>query len=130
MSNVTDYSARQTEYNQYLQSDHWQQVKLRYRQAHKYKCFVCPKKDGLHLHHRTYERLGAELDSDLVYLCAKCHGKVHRIARSRSKRDRLIDIGNGPEELKARKSTSKARKRERKGKRNARAKIRLAKGGK
>lgn len=40
--------------------------------------------DDLEVHHRTYERLGRELASDLVVLCRSCHRLHHREAgRSR-----------------------------------------------
>lgn len=122
---LSAYSEKQREYNNYLQSHHWMQVRLRYRQGHKYRCFACPKKKDLQLHHRTYERIGAELDSDLVYLCGKCHGKIHRLARSKSKKDRQIDISNGPEALRNRIATRKVRRKRMRARRKARAKERL-----
>lgn len=30
-----------------------------------------------HVHHCSYERLGEELDNDLILLCAPCHNLVH-----------------------------------------------------
>jgi hypothetical protein len=33
--------------------------------------------DGLEVHHRTYERLGAELVTDLAVLCHSCHQLHH-----------------------------------------------------
>jgi hypothetical protein len=34
---------------------------------------------ALHVHHRTYDRLGAEPLADLVILCETCHDGVHRL---------------------------------------------------
>ncbi len=34
--------------------------------------------DGLEVHHNTYERLGAELTTDLVVLCHSCHQLHHK----------------------------------------------------
>jgi hypothetical protein len=43
--------------------------------------------DGLEVHHRTYERLGAELSSDLAVLCRSCHQLHHKeYGRPRRKR--------------------------------------------
>lgn len=42
----------------------------------KYRCQVCDQPGNnrtLHAHHRTYERLGHELDSDITVLCDDCH---------------------------------------------------------
>lgn len=34
------------------------------------------------LHHRSYDRLGRELDADLTPLCRECHDQVHLILES------------------------------------------------
>jgi hypothetical protein len=31
------------------------------------------------LHHRSYRRLGHEIDSDLLAVCTRCHIRVHAI---------------------------------------------------
>lgn len=31
------------------------------------------------LHHRTYARLGAEQDSDLIPMCRRCHDRLHDV---------------------------------------------------
>ena len=36
---------------------------------------------ALHVHHRTYQRLGNELRGDLVVLCSDCHDAFHRFRR-------------------------------------------------
>jgi hypothetical protein len=38
----------------------------------------CRSKDGLQVHHRTYERLGEEVPEDLTVLCLSCHNQWHR----------------------------------------------------
>lgn len=43
------------------------------------RCQVCASTDRLEVHHRTYERLGNELLSDLVVLCRSCHQHYHGI---------------------------------------------------
>lgn len=62
-----------TEYQKYLQSEHWQGVKARMR-ASKYLrlCYVCGSAGPLDLHHKSYKRLGSERLNDLIWLCRRC----------------------------------------------------------
>lgn len=65
------------EYLRYLRSPKWQRVRrdaLRRQPA----CVVCANKDGLDVHHKTYERLGNERPEDVVVLCRNCHDAFHR----------------------------------------------------
>ncbi len=64
-------------YEEYLQTPEWQERRKRALKAAKYRCQVCYSKDNLNVHHRTYERLGEELPSDLTVLCYECHGLFH-----------------------------------------------------
>lgn len=73
--------------NYYL-TEHWQSVKQRYYKRHPYECNKCGKTWGLHLHHKTYERLGRERDSDLMYLCRNCHQRLHTKERKAARRRR------------------------------------------
>jgi len=41
------------------------------------RCQVCNSPDDLDVHHRTYERFGAEWPGDLTVLCATCHQLYH-----------------------------------------------------
>jgi predicted HNH restriction endonuclease len=48
-------------------------------------CAACGCPWALHcgdLHHRSYDRLGRELDADLTPLCRGCHDQVHVILES------------------------------------------------
>lgn len=65
-------------YAEYLASEHWQGLKARYRQSDRPKRCACGARRRLHLHHLTYERLGAESLTDLILLCADCHDAAHR----------------------------------------------------
>ena len=67
-------------YRDYLRSSHWRRLRKRLDQPK--VCATCDSADRLHLHHRTYERLGAEEPSDLVWLCADCHDLLHQIERA------------------------------------------------
>lgn len=63
-------------YAEYLQSTHWQEFRLKILAFWDYKCCLCFRaaKD---VHHRTYSRVGMELETDCVALCRECHVKVH-----------------------------------------------------
>lgn len=37
-------------------------------------CIICESKNDIHKHHEDYEK-----PYDILWLCAKCHGKIHRI---------------------------------------------------
>lgn len=69
------------EYRIYLRSPHWQDIRARYRASQMPQaCVVCGA-SRVDLHHRTYERLGAELLTDLVPLCREHHGEAHKLRR-------------------------------------------------
>jgi 5-methylcytosine-specific restriction endonuclease McrA len=64
------------EYKAVIISKRWRALRKRLlpkdnRCAHCGKCGY-----DLQLHHKTYERLGQELDSDVEFLCPICHGKA------------------------------------------------------
>jgi hypothetical protein len=74
------------QYLRHIRSARWRNMKkdmVRLRGAH---CERCGTDPPLHLHHRSYERLGRELTSDLELLCCECHGRAdrERVAISRS----------------------------------------------
>lgn len=62
-------------YNQYINSKEWEQKKESLKENA--SCYVCGRKDRLHLHHITYIRIGHELPEDLMWLCRKHHREVH-----------------------------------------------------
>ena len=70
-------------YDAYLRSGHWRRTKARYRSDEDLEqcCYCCGDWEDTHLHHKTYERVGAELLEDLVPLCARCHSMVHVLER-------------------------------------------------
>jgi 5-methylcytosine-specific restriction endonuclease McrA len=67
-------------YDEYLRSPHWKETRKAFLLvAGTKRCFVCKRQQrGLHVHHCSYERLGAELAVDLVLLCRGCHAVLHR----------------------------------------------------
>lgn len=73
---------RAMSYEEYLQTPHWKRRReARVRSAGR-KCQLCNSDSTpLNVHHRTYERLGEELDGDLLVLCRKCHSTFHKHRR-------------------------------------------------
>lgn len=64
-------------YLEYLQTEHWKQMRDMALFQAKNRCQLCNGDKGLQVHHRTYERLGCEDLSDLTVLCGKCHEAFH-----------------------------------------------------
>jgi len=65
------------DYGEYLLSEHWSAVKRSVRTAFNNRCQICNSKKDLHVHHRTYRRIGRELWADLMLLCKDCHHLFH-----------------------------------------------------
>jgi len=66
------------EYREYLLTAEWADRRKRKLESVGYACQVCNASGvQLDVHHRTYERRGAELDSDLTVLCHDCHAVFH-----------------------------------------------------
>jgi hypothetical protein len=63
-------------YRQYLKSSWWQQKRIQILERDKYQCTICSSKEDLQVHHKNYNNLWQELDSDLITLCKGCHQKV------------------------------------------------------
>jgi hypothetical protein len=64
-------------YKLYLKTDEWQERRKAALRRAAYSCQVCNRRRILHVHHRTYERRGAELARDLIALCDECHALYH-----------------------------------------------------
>lgn len=63
-------------YHEYIKSRRWGRRRALYYKTHERKCAACssPK---VTLHHTSYQRLGKELDEDLLALCWDCHKAFH-----------------------------------------------------
>ena len=69
-------------YKEYLQSPHWKRRREDKLRAAGRRCQVCNRDSGtLDIHHNTYQRLGQELDGDLIVLCRACHSVLHEHRR-------------------------------------------------
>jgi len=64
-------------YQDYLQTEHWQQRRAKHLKSAGYRCQVCNAKAPLDVHHRTYDRRGEERYTDLIALCRDCHALYH-----------------------------------------------------
>jgi hypothetical protein len=70
------------DYTAFLRSPDWEETRRRYwRDPDTPKaCGLCGTEEPpLQLHHRTYERVGAEHLSDLVPTCLRCHQLLHAL---------------------------------------------------
>ncbi len=80
-------SERGVEYDRYMKSEAWREKAEEAKQRAGHRCQLCNKANTvLHVHHRTYERLGKELPDDLIVLCAGCHSKFHDKLPNRRRR--------------------------------------------
>lgn len=68
-------------YREYLQSEHWLNMRRGALERAGWRCQVCNNKTRLDVHHRTYERRGHELPDDLTVLCRSCHETFHKNGR-------------------------------------------------
>ncbi len=66
-------------YYHYLQSDHWQQIRIEALKLFR-TCVLCGSKNKLNVHHRNYKHLYQEIiTEDLIVLCKSCHEEYHNI---------------------------------------------------
>jgi hypothetical protein len=72
---MTQHSAQ---YDEYMKSDKWKRRKVRLYAKRGRKCEMCGATWPLEVHHKNYDRLGCELDSDLLIVCVDCHPKADR----------------------------------------------------
>lgn len=100
-------------YKEYLQSEHWKDIKKRFYKSklNKHKCYVCGNRYDLHLHHKSYKRLGEERLWDLVQLCGRCHKQAHALLnQAREKGNETVNLWNVARKLKRKKRGVKQNK--------------------
>lgn len=69
-------------YGEYLRTPHWKHLREDKVRAAGHRCQLCNRGSvTLNVHHRTYERLGEELDEDLTVLCRDCHNIFYEHGR-------------------------------------------------
>lgn len=65
------------DYYTYIQSREWKCKADQRREIDYHYCRFCEAEGFLHVHHRTYKRLGHERMTDLITLCPCCHHGLH-----------------------------------------------------
>lgn len=77
-------------YKNYLQTEHWKNKRIKIAKQRGMKCEKCGKKiyehEIYHIHHKTYKRIGNELDDDLMLLCPECHSDIHKKLKEEKER--------------------------------------------
>jgi len=63
-------------YRKYIKSKQWKKKAIKIRVRDNWTCADCGG-HGWEVHHKTYARLGYELNADLVTLCRGCHQSRH-----------------------------------------------------
>ena len=81
------------EYEQYIKSDEWKKRREWALTFWNRRCAICFGRDNLHVHHRTYKRLGCENLNDLIVLCERCHELFHDSINRSEKTENFREIG-------------------------------------
>jgi Zn finger protein HypA/HybF involved in hydrogenase expression len=83
-------------YSVYINSRHWRRTKILFKHSkhHQGRCYVCGRKDRLHLHHKTYERIGHEELTDLQELCENCHTWAHQLVNAPNQDLRIDNVAD------------------------------------
>ena len=89
------------QYLDYLESPEWYAKRAEVLKRDNHRCTECDAQINLHVHHKTYKRLGNENLDDLITLCYICHMKLHdkpepkskipKKARYTKKKDRAVN---------------------------------------
>lgn len=69
-----------SDYQEYLQSEHWKRVAFVTKELAGNQCVLCSSTQSLNAHHNPngYKNLNQEIPGrDTVCLCQKCHGHYH-----------------------------------------------------
>ena len=66
-------------YDDHIGSRYWNEIRQRILKRSDGKCEKCGKMWRLQIHHINYDRVGRELDSDLLAVCQPCHRAIHGI---------------------------------------------------
>lgn len=74
------------EYEAYLESETWRKRRLVILERASKICECCEYYPANEIHHKTYARIGQELDTDLMAVCKFCHDQIHKKSRPISKK--------------------------------------------
>jgi len=76
--NIDEYFyLRNIPYSEYLQTEHWKNIREGALLRANHMCRMCGSKYNLQVHHNTYNNLGNERNEDLTVLCKECHEFFH-----------------------------------------------------
>jgi 5-methylcytosine-specific restriction endonuclease McrA len=67
----------QDEYEEYLQSAEWAEIRDRVLERDDYICQGCLKEEATQVHHKTYDHVFEEFAFELIALCETCHARFH-----------------------------------------------------
>lgn len=85
-----------SDYQEYLQTEHWLRLAEETKRLAGYRCQVCNSPLDLCAHHRTYEHRGDELQSDLICLCRDCHERFHEKGKYEKVTEYDFSIASSP----------------------------------
>ena len=68
-------------YQDYMQSPEWKSKREKVLIFWGRRCALCNSPTRVEVHHRTYDRMGQELLTDLIPLCFECHDRHHGFMR-------------------------------------------------
>lgn len=89
-------------YHDFLRSPEWRQTRAAALLRADNRCSLdITHTEDLDVHHRTYERLGAELSTDVVVLCRSCH-ELHHQQYGRPRRSPAATMRSAPRPAAAR----------------------------
>lgn len=81
------------QYQNYINSEKWKQIKEERLKIDGYSCVMCgynAKTEILMVHHLTYKNLEKEnVWQDLVTLCPICHKKIHKMLNRKQRPEKL-----------------------------------------
>ncbi len=83
---MRDLQCYDDNYEDYLKSEHWLEVREEALERAEYKCILCSATNKLEVHHNNYDCLWCEEPSDLAVLCSVCHRRHHKAAIKRIKK--------------------------------------------
>ncbi len=64
------------DYQDYLKSIHWKNVRILKLYQANYKCEKCGSERNLNVHHLRYDTLYCEINEDLMVVCKDCHTHI------------------------------------------------------
>ncbi len=84
---------RKLEYQDYLLSEHWHELRLVVLKRDGFKCVRCPSVKLLQVHHKLYRaKFEDSLPEDLITLCEPCHKAEHGLIKSKPLDGKIVIV--------------------------------------